>query len=298
MASRRSRSMLAVCVALAGALASRAVHAQPAPPQPATAQPPPDPAQPPAAQPPAAPVQPPGVPGQPPPSPSSMTQPGPPMPPPPPPPPPGAWQPAPPSPYLPGPPQGPAPPGYGYGYYPPMGPPPPPLKPKEPGCCRFAVRFDPFDLIFRRLSFQAELAIWGPLAIEAEPSWIFGSSTENLDMSGGALAGNFLVYFTGRALNGFYAKATVGFEKFSATVTHPNTGQTATDDIATPIIGLGIGSSNVFGDEYGFNLAGGVGIGYATAEAATVSAGSYGVVFYDKASAVQLLASLGLGFAF
>lgn len=160
------------------------------------------------------------------------------------------------------------------------------------------MRFDPFDLLFRRLSFQTELVIWGPLAIEAEPSWIFGSSTEYLDMSGGALQGNFLVYFTGRALNGFFAKASVGFEKFSATLTHPSGKVSATEEIATPILGLGIGSSNVFGDEYGFNLAGGVGIGYATADKVSLKVPGYEVVFYDKGSAIQLLASLGLGFAF
>ncbi len=147
------------------------------------------------------------------------------------------------------------------------------------------------------MSFQTELAIWGPLSIEAEPQWIFASSTENLDTKGGALQGNFLVYFTGHALNGFWAKASVGFEKFSATLVDPETQQTATMEIASPVLGLGIGSSNVFGDEYGFNLSGGVGIGFATAEKKVLKAGSYEVDFYDKASIVQLLASLGLGFA-
>ena len=35
----------------------------------------------------------------------------------------------------------------------------------------------------------------------------------------------------------------------------------------------------------------GVGIGYATAEKVELSAGRYATIFYDKASAVQLLAS-------
>lgn len=233
---------------------------------------------------------------------------------------PGAWQPAPPTqpspvydpngqPYPPAgqgyPPQGAPPPGYGpagFPGYPPVGPPPPPLPPKEPSCCRFAIRFDPFNLIFRRLSFQAELVIWGPLSIEAEPSWIFGSATENLDVSGGALQGNFLVYFTGRGLNGFFAKATVGFEKFTATLTDPDLPVSDTNpssrDLMSPILGLGIGSSNVFGDTFGFNLAGGVGIGFATAEKQELTAGRFQATFYDKGSAIQLLASLGLGFAF
>jgi hypothetical protein len=161
-----------------------------------------------------------------------------------------------------------------------------------------AIRFDPFDLIFRRLSFQVEVAIWGPLSIEAEPSWIFGSTTENLDFKGGALQGNFLVYFTGRALNGFYAKAHVGFEKFKATLTDPELQLSAEKDISSPVLGVSVGSSNVFGEEFGFNLAGGVGIGFATADKQTLQAGRYEATFYDKASVVQLIASLGLGFAF
>jgi hypothetical protein len=255
--------------------------AQP-PPEPPPAQPPPGdqppPAQPPGDQPPAA--QPPSA--QPP--------------------------PAQPLPAQPGPPTGPAPPGqppygqpypYGTPYGGPLPPPgPPPLVPEEPDCCRFAVRFDPFDLLFRRLSFQTELAIWGPLSIEAEPSWIFGAGTENLDLQGGALQGNFLVYFTGKALKGFYAKAIVGFEAYEATLVDPELKKTAKDDLASPILGLAIGSSAVFGEEFGFNLAGGIGIGFATAEKKTLQAGRYEVVFYDKASSIQLLASLGLGIAF
>lgn len=181
---------------------------------------------------------------------------------------------------------------------PPPPPGPPPLEPEEPDCCRFGIRFDPFDLIFRRLSFQAEVKIWGPLSIEAEPSWIFGSATENLDTQGGALQGNFLVYFTGTALRGFYAKAIVGFEAYQATLTDPDLKIENTADIASPILGLGIGSSAVFGDDLGFNLAGGIGIGFATAEKKVLRAGNYEVSFYDKSSIVQLLASLGLGIAF
>jgi len=159
------------------------------------------------------------------------------------------------------------------------------------------VRFDPFDLIFRRLSFQAELVLWGPFSIEAEPSWIFASSTDNLDTTGGALNGNFLVYFTGDALKGFFVKATVGFEKFDATVTDPGLKLSSEDSISSPLIGIGIGSSTVFGDDYGFNLAGGIGIGYLTADTKTLTAGRYEASFYDKASAIQLMASLGLGFS-
>lgn len=294
------RSALLSSTFLATLLVAVAAAAQPAQPSPDQAQPTvPGPTEPGPTQPPA---QPPGPPAQPPPiDPSLGSQPGQPPQPGYPTNPPGAWnQPVQPQYGAQPPPYGPPPPGYvpQYGYGPPIGPPPPPLPPKEPGCCRAAFRFDPFDLLFRRLSFQAELAIWGPLSVEAEPSWIFGSSTENLDTTGGALQANFLVYFTGRALNGFYAKASVGFEKFKATLTDPELMITAEKDIASPILGIAVGSSNVFGEEYGFNLAGGVGVGFATAEKKTLTAGRYEVTFYDKSSVVQLLASLGLGFAF
>lgn len=215
-------------------------------------------------------------------------------------PPPGVQQPPPgyaPPPYPPPQPYGAYP--YPYPYVPPVGPPPPPLPPKDPSCCRIGIRFDPFDLIFRRMSFQAEVGIWGPFSLEVEPSWIFGSSTENVDTKGGALAGNFLVYFTGRYLRGFYVKASVGFEKYEATLTDEQLKKTATADVASPVLGIGIGSSTIFGnDDVGFNLAGGVGIGFATADPVTLQAGRYQVVFYENSPSISLLASLGLGVAF
>ena len=233
--------------------------------------------------------------------------------------PPGAWiepQPQQPAPYSQQPapyPQQPAPypqqpPPYGYGpygqyqpvpYQPPVGPPPPPLPPREPSCCRFGIRFDPFDLLFRRLSFQTEVGLWGPFSVEAETTWIFGSPTENLDTTGGALMGSVLVYISGRYLEGFYAKASVGFESFEAVLTDEPLQKSTTADVSSPNFGISIGSSTVFGgDDFGFNLAGGVGIGFATGEPVTLQAGRYETVFYDKSSSVQLLASLGLGIGF
>ena len=52
----------------------------------------------------------------------------------------------------------------------------------------------------------------------------------------------------------------------------------------------------MFGE--GFLDGAGVGIGFLTAETKTLTAGRYEVSFYDKAGAIQLLASLGLGVAF
>lgn len=283
-------ALLAVGVSPAVASAQPAVQPAPAPTQPPATQPAPapppggQPAQPPAAQP--APAPP--LPGDP-----AQGQPPPQLPPQPP--------PAYPPPYA-QPPPGQPPPyayPYPYPYVPPVGPPPPPLPPEEPTCCRIGVRFDPFDLIFRRLSFQAEVGIWGPFSIEAEPSWIFGSPDENIDTKGGALAGNFLVYFTGRYLRGFYVKASVGFEKYEATVTDEQLHKSSTGDVASPVLGIGIGSSTIFGnDDVGFNLAGGVGIGFATADPVTITAGRYTVVFYENSPTISLQASLGLGIAF
>lgn len=214
--------------------------------------------------------------------------------------------------YNPGyPPPGPQPPpgpyGPGYGPYgqpgPGMGPPPPPA-PEEPSCCRVAFRFDPFDLIFRRLSFQGEVVIWGPLSVELEPTWIWGSERELVDASGFALQGNFAVYFSGRALQGFFLKASAGFETFEAVVTHPAVPDSSVArQVSSPIFGGILGSSTVFGRDGGFNISGGIGIGVATAGEVTITVpgGPFPAAtasFYGKASAIQLLGSLGLGGAF
>ena len=191
-------------------------------------------------------------------------------------------------------------PGYGPGY----GPPPPP-PPKESTCCRVAIRFDPFELLFRRLSFQGEVAIIGPLALEVEPSWIFGSGAENVNAKGFAIAGNVAFYLTGKAPQGFFIKAHAAYETFRATVTNPGYSKSlGSGQISSPIFGGMIGSSNVFGKNWGFNLSGGIGIGVATAGSQTVvapgkgSIAPYAVRFYDKGSSIQLLGSLGLGIAF
>lgn len=222
-------------------------------------------------------------------------------------PPPGYGQQPPPPGYGPPPPGYGPPPGQGYGYGPPAGPPPPP-KPKKPKCCFWAVRADPFDLLFRRLSFQGEIAIVGPLAFELEPSWIWGSPIEDVDASGFAMAGNVAIYFSGKPLKGFFLKAHAGFETFEATLTHPELGTSTSEDVGSPIFGALIGSSAVFGRNGGFNLSGGIGIGVATAETVTLTVpgdfvnGVYvpGIEtsYYDKAGRIQLLGNLGLGVAF
>lgn len=187
-------------------------------------------------------------------------------------------------------------------------PPPPPRERREPSCCRYAIRYDPFDLIFRRATFQAEVGVVGPLSIEVEPSWIWGSPTEFVDEQGFAIAGNVGLYVSGRYLKGFYVKGHVGFETFEATLTHPDVaGQTDSETVSSPIFGVLIGSSSIWGnDDLGFNLSGGIGIGVAVGEKTTLfvpgdPAGNIpGIAtdYYDKAGVIKLLGSLGLGVAF
>lgn len=182
-------------------------------------------------------------------------------------------------------------------------PSPPPPKPEEATCCRAAVRFDPFDILQRRLSFQAELAIWGPFAIEVEPSWIFSSPSDNVSADGFSFLGSVGFYLTSKAPQGFFIKAVVGYETFSATVSNPDAPSlTATADVASPILGAVLGSSTVFGRRWGFNISGSIGIGVATASEVDIIAPGKGSVpsfkysYYD--SPVQLIGSLGAGIGF
>ena len=198
------------------------------------------------------------------------------------------------------------PPGYGYG---PMPGPPPPPKPRKPSCCRWSLRFDPFDLLFRRMTFEGELALIGPLAIEIAPSWIWGSPSENLDTTGFALASNVALYVNGDALKGFWLKGHLAYESFEATLTHPDfPGITDKKDISSVIVGGMLGSTTVFGRNGGFALSGGIGIGVALAdpvslrveppEGAPEGSPALTAAYYDKIDKIQLLGSLALGVAF
>jgi hypothetical protein len=198
--------------------------------------------------------------------------------------------------------------GYGYGGPPEGPPPPPPREKREPGCCRFALRYDPFDLIFGRATWQAEVGVIGPLAIDVEPSWIWGNNlAQDLDETGFAIAANVGLYVSGRYLKGFFVKGQVGFESFDATLTHPQTGTQVSSNVSSPVFGLLIGSSNIWGnDDVGFNLSGGIGIGVAPGEKVVLTAAGdptqdvpdLQVTYYDKAGIIRLLGSLGLGVAF
>lgn len=189
----------------------------------------------------------------------------------------------------------------------PEGPPPPPPLPPKAACCRWSIRLDPFDLIFRRLSFEGEVAIIGPLALEFRPMWIWGSPDEYVDASGFAFGVSAVFYPGGKPMDGFWLKAYSGYETMTAIVTHP-TGATSEGNVSSPIFGLMLGSSNVFGRTGGFILSGGAGIGVATSDPITIGIEANDpafnqvtrieYTFYDKASRIKLLTSLALGIAF
>ena len=206
--------------------------------------------------------------------------------------------------------------GYGQpvnGYSPPAGPPPPPV-PKAASCCRWSARVDPFDLLFRRLTAQVEVAVIGPLALELTPSWIFDSPSEGLTEKGFSLGGNIAIYFSGKALQGMWIKAHMAYEHYDATFTNPFIPSTRDPalfsspktPISTGIFGAMIGSTSVFGRDGGFVISGGIGIGAATAGSVTLTApGSpidgappAQVTLFEKIDRIKLLGSLGLGVAF
>ncbi|MFP6684757.1 MAG: hypothetical protein VB934_08595 [Polyangiaceae bacterium] len=265
----------------------------------------------------------------------------------PPPPPAGYGQPAPPPGYgQPAPGYGQPPPGYGqprpgyrqpppgaYGY----GPPPPRDKPKS--CCLFSARFDPFDLIFRRVSFEGEVALGPlPLSVEIAPSYIFDSPNEGFEEKGFSIGGGLVWYVQGKALRGFFVKAHVAYEQFSATMSREAGGQiagkpnaelcdadsatgTCKKTLGSAVVGAALGSSMVFGKGGGFALTGSIGIGVALGDPVKLqvdactptdvaedsphcpsaeAVGTPGIsrTYYDKAGKVQLLGSLGLGVTF
>jgi hypothetical protein len=197
-------------------------------------------------------------------------------------------------------------PGYSpYGGYTlPPGPPPPPPPPKAT-CCTWSARVNPFDLLFRRLSFEGEVAVVGPLTVQLSPSWIWGSPVEQVDASGFAIAAD-VGFYVNRPMKGFFVKAHVGYETFEATLSDPD-GGSDTETVASPILGAMIGSSTVFGRNGGFAISGGIGIGVATADRVhlevktqTPDGDRVRVTqdYYDKAGRIQLLGSFALGVAF
>ncbi len=217
-------------------------------------------------------------------------------------------------------------------------PPPPALIERKPPCCLWSLRVDPFDLIFRRVTVEGEVA-WGQLPFTAEVtgSWIFDSPNESLDEKGFDLGLNLAWYPGGEPLRGFWVKAHAEYESFDATLSRldgdapigrPNpefcdadsaTG-TCKRRVQSPIFGLLLGSTQVFGRKGGFALSGGIGVGAAIADAtslevrpcsptdvsaadphcpaAEIGGTALGFRYYDDTARVRLLGSLSLGVAF
>ncbi|MBW2522533.1 MAG: hypothetical protein JRI23_00080 [Deltaproteobacteria bacterium] len=221
----------------------------------------------------------------------------------------------------------PPPPGYGPpGYGPPPGPPPPP-PPEPPKDSYFdpywlAIRWDPFDLLFRRVTFEGEVKIWGPLTFQVNPSVIVDSMSPDLTERGVDLSANLVWYVQGDAFKGFWLKAHAGYEYFNATLTNPTTvggapaGTPASDcdadsepgtcskTLGSVVVGGMLGTSTVFGKDWGFNISGGIGLGVALADPVELAVDGTNtttgvkITYYDGWNRLRLLGSLGLGVAF
>jgi hypothetical protein len=156
--------------------------------------------------------------------------------------------------------------------------------------------------VYRRLTFQGEVAIYKLFALEVVPSWIFGSPASGVDEKGFAIAGRAVFYLSGEAFRGFWLKAHVGYENFSATVSNPNDASdvSAPQQQGSAVLGVLFGDTWVIPRDGGFALSGGIGIGYATAPKATLNtpSGLYSATLYDGFDKVRLLGSVGLGVAF
>jgi len=184
------------------------------------------------------------------------------------------------------------------------------------------VRYDPFDLLFRRVTLEGEINIWGPLALQLSPSWIFDSPAENMTEQGFDVSLDFVWYIQGQAFHGFWLKAHAEFEIFKATLEREISGSlagipnpdhcdadsetgTCSKTINTFVFGAMIGTSTVFGKDGGFAISGGIGIGVAVAPAVTLivdsdtpDAPGVETTYFDKSERIRLLGSLGLGIAF
>jgi hypothetical protein len=172
-------------------------------------------------------------------------------------------------------------PNYG-GYAPPVPPPPE----EEAGCCLWSLRYDPFDLLFRRVTFAAEIA-WGklPFSIELTPKYIFNSPATDVKEVGFDMGVNIAWYPSGKPLKGFWVKAHAEYENFRSTLSRKTDGDVllgrpdpeqcdadsetgqCTRRVGSAIFGLMVGSSYVFGRKGGFAVSGGIGIGAAVAPA-------------------------------
>jgi hypothetical protein len=168
------------------------------------------------------------------------------------------------------------------------------------------VRYDPFDLIERRLTFQGEVAIYKFFAVEVLPTWIWGSPYSGVDGKGFAVAARAGFYLSGEALRGLWLKAHFGYESYSATFANPGdpSDVTAPARLSSGVFGALFGDTWVIPRSGGFALSGGFGVAVATAKPVTLTthgtalAPAAQTTLYDGFDRVRLLGSLALGVAF
>jgi hypothetical protein len=171
---------------------------------------------------------------------------------------------------------------------------------------RWSLRHDPFDLVYRRLTFQAEVVVYKFFALEVAPSWIFGSPYSGVSGKGFAIAGRANFYLSGEALRRLWLKAQVGYEEYYAQFSNPAdaTDITAPQHVGSAVLGILFGDTWVIPRDGGFALSGGIGIGYATANKVTLTTSGSAIApmaqttLYDNLDKVRLLGSVELGVAF
>jgi hypothetical protein len=169
---------------------------------------------------------------------------------------------------------------------------------------------DALNLLFRRLSFEGDLTVWGPFVIGIEPAWIWGSQERGLDESGFGITTNVTVYLEDKPMNGLWVKAHGGYEYFQATLTHQG-GTIDSKPVSTGLFGLSVGGALVVSPKQGgggFILDGGFGLSVATAEAVTLSATDFDVtqsavtkrehIYFGGWRRIMPLASMAMGVAF
>jgi hypothetical protein len=167
------------------------------------------------------------------------------------------------------------------------------LPPKKPREYRWAVRANPYDLLFRRATVEGEVTVWGPLTIGVAPSVIWDSPDDRLDEVGFSGLASVGVYFQGRAMSGFFLKGIAGFEVFDASATSVAGSNTT---VSSGLFGGLLGNQTVFGEEGGFTLSGGIGLAVASSDPITLPGTPFS--YYAGDSRFRLLGTLGLGVTF
>ena len=152
------------------------------------------------------------------------------------------------------------------------------------------------------------MAIAGPVSLEIEPSWIWGTLAEDTDEKGLSIAGNVGVYFGPQRLRGFWLKGQFAYEAFTATLIAPDGVASVSADVASPVFGVMLGNNFVLGPDRGrdggFVVSLGGGVGVAAGERVVLEAVSQGgraaneIRYYDGIGRVRPLGNVALGATF